>query len=85
MLMNRALDNRDQYDYGWNPKGQRFHALKSRRRVDRFDCLRDAIEDVLSHIPHPEAIATQSCWGLNTQLQVSLVCMKNVLWINLSQ
>ena len=24
-----GMDNRDQYDYGWNPKGQRFHALKS--------------------------------------------------------
>lgn len=27
------MDNRDQYDYGWNEKGQRFHALKSGRRV----------------------------------------------------
>jgi hypothetical protein len=23
------MDNREDYDYGWNEKGQRFHALKS--------------------------------------------------------
>jgi hypothetical protein len=24
-----GIDNRDEYGYGWNEKGQRFHALKS--------------------------------------------------------
>jgi hypothetical protein len=26
------MDNREDYGYGWNEKGQRFHALKSGRR-----------------------------------------------------
>jgi hypothetical protein len=30
-----GMDNRDQYDYGWNEQGQRFHALKSGRREGR--------------------------------------------------
>ena len=33
------MDNRDQYDYGWNPKGQRFHALKSGRREGRVNII----------------------------------------------
>jgi len=28
-LDESGMDNRDQYDYGWNQQGQRFHALKS--------------------------------------------------------
>lgn len=34
-----GMDNRDQYDYGWNPKGQRFHALKSGRREGRVNMI----------------------------------------------
>lgn len=33
------MDNRDQYDYGWNEKGQRFHALKSGRREGRVNMI----------------------------------------------
>jgi transposase len=33
------MDNRDQYDYGWNSKGQRFHALKSGRREGRVNII----------------------------------------------
>ena len=33
------MDNRDQYDYGWNEKGQRFHALKSGRRQGRVNMI----------------------------------------------
>ena len=28
------MDNRDEYGYGWNEKGKRFHALKSGSRGD---------------------------------------------------
>ena len=28
-LDESGMDNRDQYDYAWNERGQRFHALKS--------------------------------------------------------
>jgi hypothetical protein len=28
-LDESGINNRDQYDYGWNQQGQRFHALKS--------------------------------------------------------
>ena len=33
------MDNRDQYDHGWNPRGQRFHALKSGRRQGRVNII----------------------------------------------
>jgi transposase len=33
------MDNRDQYAYGWNEKGQRFHALKSGRREGRVNMI----------------------------------------------
>ncbi len=33
------MDSRDQYDYGWNEKGQRFHALKSGRRGGRVNMI----------------------------------------------
>jgi hypothetical protein len=33
------MDSRDQYDYGWNEKGQRFHALKSGRREGRVNMI----------------------------------------------
>ena len=33
------MDNRDQYDYGWNEQGQRFHALKSGRREGRVNMI----------------------------------------------
>lgn len=33
------MDNRDEYDYGWNPKGQRFYALKSGRREGRVNMI----------------------------------------------
>ncbi len=28
-----GMDNRDDYGYGWNERGKRFHALKSGRRA----------------------------------------------------
>lgn len=34
-----GMDNRDQYDYGWNEQGQRFHALKSGRREGRVNMI----------------------------------------------
>ena len=33
------MDSRDQYDYGWNERGQRFHALKSGRRQGRVNMI----------------------------------------------
>ncbi|MBW4574732.1 MAG: transposase [Aphanothece sp. CMT-3BRIN-NPC111] len=33
------MDSRDQYDYGWNDKGQRFHALKPGRREGRVNMI----------------------------------------------
>jgi hypothetical protein len=36
------MDSRDDYAYGWNETGKRFHALKSGRRqgrVNRIGCL----------------------------------------------
>jgi hypothetical protein len=32
-----GMDNREDYSYGWNEKGQRFHALKSGRRRGRVN------------------------------------------------
>lgn len=34
-----GMDNREDYDYGWNEKGQRFHALKSERRQGRVNMI----------------------------------------------
>ena len=34
-----GMDNKDQYDYGWNEQGQRFHALKSGRREGRVNMI----------------------------------------------
>ena len=34
-----GMDSPDEYDYGWNPKGQRFHALKSGRREERVNMI----------------------------------------------
>jgi len=31
------MDSRDEYDYGWNLKGQRFHTLKSGRHQGRLN------------------------------------------------
>jgi transposase len=33
------MDNRDEYEYGWNEKGQRFHALESGRREGRVNII----------------------------------------------
>jgi hypothetical protein len=33
------MDNRDEYAYGWNERGQRFHALKSGRREERVNMI----------------------------------------------
>jgi len=33
------MDNRDEYGYGWNQQGQRFHALKSGRREGRVNMI----------------------------------------------
>jgi hypothetical protein len=37
------MDNREQYDYGWNEQGQRFHALKSGRRKGRVNTIANAL------------------------------------------
>jgi hypothetical protein len=37
--MNHRMDNRDEYSYGWNQRGQRFHALKSGRREGRVNMI----------------------------------------------
>ncbi len=34
-----GMDNRDDYAYGWNQKGHRFHALKSGRRQGRVNMI----------------------------------------------
>ena len=33
------MDNRDEYDYGYGPKGERFHALKSGSRSGRVNMI----------------------------------------------
>ena len=33
------MDNRDEYEYGWNEKGQRFHTLRSGRRERRVNMI----------------------------------------------
>jgi transposase len=33
------MDSRDDYAYGWNPEGERFHALKSGRRQGRVNMI----------------------------------------------
>ena len=33
------MDNREDYGYGWNSRGQRFHALKSGRRQGRVNMI----------------------------------------------
>lgn len=38
-LDESGMDNRDEYNYGWNKKGQRFHALKSGRRSGRVNMI----------------------------------------------
>ena len=38
-LDESGMDSRDAYDYGWNEKGQRFHALKSGRREGRVNMI----------------------------------------------
>jgi transposase len=37
--MNHRMDNRDEYSYGWNQRGQRFHALKPGRREGRVNMI----------------------------------------------
>ena len=34
-----GMDNREDYSYGWNQKGQRFYALKSGRRQGRINMI----------------------------------------------
>jgi transposase len=34
-----GMDNREDYGYGWNSRGQRFHALKSGRRQGRVNMI----------------------------------------------
>ncbi|WP_100898874.1 IS630 family transposase [Nostoc flagelliforme] len=38
-LDESGMDNRDQYDYAWNERGKRFHALKSGRREGRVNMI----------------------------------------------
>jgi hypothetical protein len=33
------MDNREDYGYGWNPKGRRFHDLKSEKRSIRVSIM----------------------------------------------
>lgn len=42
-LDESGMDSRDQYDYGWNERGQRFHALKSGRREGRVNTIAHAL------------------------------------------
>jgi hypothetical protein len=37
------LDESDQYDYGWNERGQRFYGLKSGRREGRVNTIARAV------------------------------------------
>ncbi len=34
-----GMDNRENYSYGWNERGQRFYALKSGRRQGRINTI----------------------------------------------
>ena len=34
-----GMDNRDEYGYGWNERGERFHALKTGRRAGRINMI----------------------------------------------
>lgn len=38
-LDESGMDARDDYDYGWNEQGQRFHAFKSGRRTGRINMI----------------------------------------------
>ncbi|MBW4571527.1 MAG: IS630 family transposase [Tolypothrix carrinoi HA7290-LM1] len=38
-LDESGMDNRDEYEYGWNEKGQRFHALRSGQRERRVNMI----------------------------------------------
>lgn len=38
-LDESGMDNRDQYDYGWNEQGKRFHALTSGKRQGRVNMI----------------------------------------------
>ena len=38
-LDESGMDNRDEYGYGWNERGQRFQALKSGRREGRVNMI----------------------------------------------
>jgi transposase len=42
-LDESGMDSRDEYDYGWNERGQRFHALKSGRREGRVNTIANAL------------------------------------------
>lgn len=34
-----GMDSRDDYGYGWNERGERFHALKSGKRLGRVNMI----------------------------------------------
>ena len=38
-LDESGMDSRDEYDYGWNERGQRFHSLNSGRRGGRVNAI----------------------------------------------
>jgi len=42
------MDDRDEYDYAWNERGQRFHALKSGRRKGRVNIIAALCQQKLS-------------------------------------
>jgi hypothetical protein len=42
-LDESGMDSRDEYDYGWNERGQRFHSLNSGRRGGRVNAIARAL------------------------------------------
>ena len=46
-LDESGMDNREDYAYGWNERGQRFHALKSGRRQGRVNMIAALCEQQL--------------------------------------
>lgn len=41
------MDNRAQYEYGWNEKGERFHGLRSGKRESRINMIAALCEEKL--------------------------------------
>ena len=59
------MDNRDEYAYGWNKQGERFHAFKSgrrERRVNMIAALCNQNPIALKTKQLEEATYTAVCW-----------------------